>query len=123
MSGFLILLCTPNGVEIGGPSDFDMRRALAELFQEDESNSPDAYNSKHQEAWLAYSHGSEASFYCITIERSGRALFSRWPSAMSDSPEYEHVVLKIAEADALNLWSQLAKQKTDWVREWFIAHA
>ena len=109
-------LCTRYGNEIADPTELDLQYAIADLF-----NGIPPVADERPCAWFALgvTTGDLAPFHSLDVDRFGVVRFRYWPDSEATA-EIEYTA-RATESEALMLWEQLRRQKTDSVLAWFLS--
>jgi hypothetical protein len=111
-----VILTSRYGGDIREPTVDQLRRALADVYQENDPSMTEGDYAEHPNAWLRYGF-DDGPMYVLSVYRSGSVYFSQWADPDYENelePELERV--NVSERDACRLWELLAAGKIDEIK-------
>lgn len=111
-----VILTSRYGGDIREPTVDELRRALADVYQEDDPSMTEGDYAEHPNAWLRYGF-DDGPMYVLNVYRSGTVYFSQWAD-----PDYENELepelerINVSEREAQRLLELLAAGKTDEIK-------
>jgi hypothetical protein len=103
-----VVLTSRYGGDTRNPSAEQLRRALADVYHENDPSMTEGDYAEHPNAWLRYGL-DDGPMYVLNVYRGGGVYLAQWADSDYERElESESVRINVSESEALQLWELLA---------------
>ena len=110
------ILTSRYGGDTRDPTAEQLRRALADVYHENDPSMTEADYAEHPNAWLRYGF-DDGPMYVLNVYRGGNVYFAQWADPDYERElESESVRINASESEARQLWELLAAGRIDEIK-------